>query len=100
MHLSQQQLAQINTFFQDKPVKKVYLFGSYADGDATEESDIDLLIEPTEDFLFLKFDMQMDALKELMKKKIDVVPIGALRPDRYFTQFVNKQKKIIYEREN
>jgi uncharacterized protein len=99
LYLSQQQLAQINTFFQDKPVKKVYLFGSYADGDATEESDIDLLIESGNDFNFLKFNVQVDELKSTLNKEVDIVSIGALRPDRYFTYFVHKQKKLIYERE-
>lgn len=98
MHLSQQQLAQINTFFQDKPVKKVYLFGSYADGDATEESDIDLLIESNNDFKFLKFSAQIEELEKTLNKKIDFVGMGALRPDRYFTKFVNEQKKVIYEK--
>ncbi len=30
MKLSPSQIATIQHFFQDKPVKKVYLFGSYA----------------------------------------------------------------------
>ena len=55
MYLLQNQLNQITHFFADKPIKKVYLFGSYADGDATAESDIDLLIDTTNDFRFLKF---------------------------------------------
>jgi predicted nucleotidyltransferase len=32
-------------YFRNKPVKSVYLFRSYARGDAEESSDIDLLIE-------------------------------------------------------
>jgi predicted nucleotidyltransferase len=31
-------------YFKDKPVKKVYLFGSYARGEANENSDVDLLL--------------------------------------------------------
>ena len=33
----------VQEYFKDKPVKKVYLFGSYARGDANENSDIDLV---------------------------------------------------------
>jgi uncharacterized protein len=77
MYLSQNQLAQINTFFQDKPVKKVYLFGSYADGDATEESDIDLLIESQKEFDYLQFRLEVDGLSDQLKKKIDIVSINA-----------------------
>jgi uncharacterized protein len=99
MYLSKNQLAQINTFFQDKPVKKVYLFGSYADGDATEESDIDLLIESQKEFDYLQFRLEVDGLSDQLKKKIDIVSINALRPDRYFTKNVLEQKVMLYEKD-
>lgn len=35
----------VQDYFKDKPVNKVYLFGSYARGDADENSDVDLLVE-------------------------------------------------------
>ena len=98
MYLSQQQLAQINNFFQDKPVKKVYLFGSYADGDATEESDIDLLIESQKDFDYLQFRMDVDYLSNQLNKKIDIVSLNALNPDRMFTKYVLEQKVMLYEK--
>jgi predicted nucleotidyltransferase len=34
----------ITSFFSKKPVKKVWLFGSYARGDADENSDVDVLV--------------------------------------------------------
>lgn len=44
--LTTKQIQQTVTgYFKDKPVKKVYLFGSYAQGEAKESSDIDLLVE-------------------------------------------------------
>ncbi len=35
----------VTDYFKDKPVRRVYLFGSYARGEATEESDVDLIVE-------------------------------------------------------
>ena len=35
----------ISDYFQNKPVLKAYLFGSYVRGEASEQSDIDILIE-------------------------------------------------------
>jgi len=35
----------VQEYFKDKPVNKVFLFGSYARGDAKEDSDVDLIIE-------------------------------------------------------
>ena len=44
--LTIQQIQKVVTdYFKDKPVTKVYLFGSYARGEATESSDVDLLVE-------------------------------------------------------
>ncbi len=37
---------QLNAFFRGKPVLKAELFGSFARGEATPESDIDLLVTP------------------------------------------------------
>ena len=34
----------IQEYFKDKPVKRVYLFGSYARGDADDNSDVDLFL--------------------------------------------------------
>ena len=45
MHLSAQKLKTIRTYFQDKPVLKAYLFGSYARGEADRKSDVDILVE-------------------------------------------------------
>lgn len=35
----------VTDYFKDKPVKEIYLYGSYASGYASEESDVDLLVE-------------------------------------------------------
>ena len=45
MILSQQEIKNyVEDFFKDKPVNKVWLFGSYARGDYNDESDVDILI--------------------------------------------------------
>ncbi|MEP7252426.1 MAG: nucleotidyltransferase domain-containing protein [Ginsengibacter sp.] len=35
----------VREYFKDKHVSKVYLFGSYARGEADEKSDVDLIVE-------------------------------------------------------
>ena len=62
-------------YFKDKPVKKVYLFGSYARGDADEKSDVDLSFVLNEDAAMSYFTLAgylMD-LEAKLKKKIDLV---------------------------
>ena len=50
MILSQQEIKNcVEVFFKDKPVNKVWLFGSYARGDFNEESDVDILVSIEKD---------------------------------------------------
>jgi predicted nucleotidyltransferase len=61
-------------------VKKAALFGSIVRGEATEDSDIDLLIEfkgrkSLLDLVGLKLELQ-----ELLRRKVDVVTYKSLHP--------------------
>ena len=87
----------INQYFVGKPVKKAYLFGSYVRGQATSESDIDLLVELDYDMhIGLQFvQMQLD-LQDLLQKKIDLVSENGMSP--YIKPIVDKEKQLIYVR--
>ena len=56
------------------PIKKVSYFGSYADGRATSESDLDLLIEFYQPriSLFVLSAIKLD-LEDLLKVSVDVI---------------------------
>ncbi|HEV2842192.1 MAG TPA: nucleotidyltransferase domain-containing protein [Chthoniobacterales bacterium] len=45
MILTEDQICIVTDYFRDTPVVAVYLFGSYARGDADSRSDIDLLVQ-------------------------------------------------------
>ena len=63
-------------YFKDKPVKSVYLFGSYARGEANEGSDVDLLISYDDSkkrvslFDTLRFKI---GLEEILKSRVELV---------------------------
>jgi uncharacterized protein len=97
--LTAEQIKQtVSEYFRDKPVKKVYLFGSYARGEATEESDVDLLLEIVEDAAVTYFTLggYLADMRDRFQRKVDIVTVDALRDDRYFTKFVEAQKKELY----
>jgi predicted nucleotidyltransferase len=82
----------------------VYLFGSYAKGEATEESDVDILVDKTGTELIGLFAMGglYNDLEEAVGKPIDLVTTGALEEkstrDRtpWFVKNLEKERVKIY----
>ncbi len=54
-------------------IKRIYLFGSYAKGEATEESDIDLLIEKGKPMSLLKLSGMRQQVQEALNLSVDLV---------------------------
>ena len=96
MTLTQTELTKIQTFFADKPVKKIYLFGSYARGEATESSDVDLLIDwDYSKHIGLNYGVWLEEIQEVLKKDVDFVSVEYISP--LIEKYVNEDKKLIYE---
>ena len=57
--------------FEQYDVKYAYLFGSYAKGKATEQSDVDLLVSMP--LNGLRFYELVEMLREALKKKVDLL---------------------------
>ncbi|MCX7883997.1 MAG: nucleotidyltransferase domain-containing protein [Caloramator sp.] len=64
----------INDIVKKYPIKKISLFGSYADGNADEDSDIDLLIEFTSSnvSLFMLYDIK-EEIENRLHKDVDLI---------------------------
>jgi predicted nucleotidyltransferase len=60
-------------------VKAIGLFGSYARGDATAKSDIDLVVEFTRPPTFARFMELEELLRRTLGVKVDLVPADALK---------------------
>lgn len=94
----QQKIAE---YFETQPVLKAWLFGSFARGDDSPQSDIDILFVP--DYsgkpftLFTMGGMYMD-LKEILGREVDLVVDGSLRP--YAVESANRDRILIYERKS
>jgi uncharacterized protein len=97
MKLSQQHIKTIRHFFSGLPVKKAYLFGSYARNNADENSDVDILVELDHSTpIGMQFFTYADELQNLLQKKVDVVSDAGL--SKYVKPFIDKDKVLIYER--
>lgn len=96
MELSSREKVLLKHFFAGRPVKRAYLFGSYARHRAIRKSDIDILVElDHRKPIGMKFFTYQSELEKLLKKKVDLVSIGGLSP--HIKPFVDKDKILIYE---
>lgn len=82
--------------FVDFDVEYCYLFGSYAKGCAAEDSDVDLLISTS--ISGMEFDDLVEALREGLKKKVDVVSLEQLKGDLNLTNEVLRDGIKVYGR--
>lgn len=97
MRLSKQKLKAITTYFEDKPVLKAYLFGSYARGEADRKSDIDILVELdwTQRIGLRYVTMQLE-LESLLNRKVDLISEDGISP--LVRPFIETDKILIYDR--
>ena len=87
---------QIVDYFKTQPVVKVWIFGSYARGEQTENSDIDILIQPEQSVgLFKLSGMHLD-LQDLLHIDVDLVTVKGLLP--FARKSADRDKILIYER--
>ena len=88
----------IADYFKTQPVLKAWLFGSYARGEQTAESDIDILILPDKSQHFSLFTLSgmYEDLKELLGREVDLITEGGLMP--FARESADRDKILIYER--
>ena len=87
----------IADYFKTQPVVKAWLFGSFARGEETPESDVDILVvlDHTKP-VGLKFFGMWNDLEELLDRKVDLVTENSLAD--FARESVEHDKKLIYER--
>lgn len=88
----------IRNYLRNKPVRKAYIFGSYARNEASKDSDLDILvdIDSNENVSLFEFGRMLEDLKELLKVDIDLVAEDSL--SKHIKPFIDKDKILIYER--
>ncbi len=89
----------IAEYFKTQPVLKAWLFGSFARGEETPDSDVDLIItlDKSSPIGFRYFGMWGD-LERLLGRSVDLVTEGNLMP--FAQETADNDKVLIYERAN
>lgn len=98
MKLSQSQISTIKEFFATKPIRKAYLFGSFARGEATKSSDIDIMVEFEEGTsMGLAFFGLSTDLMERLGKKVDITTVDGFSP--YVVDRVMQERQLIFQKD-
>lgn len=76
-------------------IKNVYLFGSYARGEANRNSDVDIYCDKGDVDTLWRHSALQDELIEALGKDVDVITIGS-EMDEFFTYHLNQDKIKIF----
>ena len=89
---------QIAEYFKTQPVVKAWLFGSFARGEETPESDIDILVEYDDNahISLLTISHMMGEMERSTGRRVDLIEEGCLLP--FAVESANRDKRLIYER--
>ncbi|MDR2832240.1 MAG: nucleotidyltransferase domain-containing protein [Streptococcaceae bacterium] len=86
-------------------IKRVYLFGSYARGEANENSDIDILVDVAGSEIATHMADFGDVLEDLtvaLKKEVDLITVQSIERDKrfnrrkYFVEEVEKDRRDLF----
>jgi predicted nucleotidyltransferase len=84
--------------FAAAPVYKAVLFGSYAKGQATEKSDVDIVIDSRGELVNINFYGVLEDVTETLKKPVDLIEVSEIRANSPITDALRREGVILYER--
>lgn len=97
MQLTLADIQLVKNYFSEQPVIKAYLFGSFSRDEATDHSDVDILVDlDYSKHIGLGFITMQTELQDILHKKIDLVSSKAV--SEHIKPFIEKDKVLIYER--
>ena len=85
---------QLQNYFADKPVTKVFVFGSFARNEDKDTSDIDLIISLSHPVGLFALGNFVADLEDITKRKIDIATHNSLTPD--FLALIQNDLKEVY----
>ncbi len=88
----------IADYFKTQPVLKAWIFGSFARGEQTADSDIDILVEFDKNsrVSLMKHAGMIVDLEQRLSRRVDLVTDGTLLP--FAAKSADRDKILIYER--
>lgn len=94
-----EKLPKIRAYFQDKPVIRAWVFGSFSRGEETSESDVDILVDYDHSkgrVSLMKMGGMLMDLSDIIGRRVDLVDNRGLA--NFARKSVEHDKILIYER--
>ena len=91
--------AKLTPVFDNEPVFRAIVFGSYAKGLADEKSDVDLVIDSRGRLLGLDFFRVLDLIVNALGKDVDLIEISDITPGSSVYDTLVREGVVIYDRE-
>jgi uncharacterized protein len=93
VELSANEKKLLKRYFVNRPIRRAYVFGSYARKKAVRRSDLDILVElDHSEPIGMKFFGSRLELEELLSKKVDLVSAHGL--SQHVKPFVDKRQDL------
>jgi predicted nucleotidyltransferase len=91
-------ITKLSNYFASQPIEKAWIFGSYARTEENRKSDIDILVNFSNDtkITLFKYVHIINDLEALTRRKVDLVEEGQLKT--LAKESANQDKILIYER--
>lgn len=93
-------MAKVQKYLSSIPVEKAWVFGSFARGEETTGSDLDLMVDYAKDVTLSLLDIVRFKLnlESLIGREVDLVKNGFLKP--FAVPSAERDKYLIYERKD
>ena len=89
----------VGDYFKNQPVERAWIFGSYARGEETPDSDIDMLVvfdHNNAEIGLMEYARMINDLTSRLGRPVDLVEEGTLLP--FAQESAERDKQLIYER--
>ena len=93
-----QMVSQVQRYLAQTAIEKAWIFGSFARGEETPKSDLDLLVNldaRAKVSLLTLIRYQLD-LEKIIGRDVDLIPSGSLKP--FAVESAERDKYLVYER--
>ena len=88
----------LHPIFRSYDISEAYVFGSYSRGQATEQSDIDIIVIPEEGFRPQRVCGILEEAMDVLGKEVDVYSINDFRPDSEVLPEIMKDRVMVYDK--